>query len=234
MTTGFEDHCWKDIATPEMLKVYSAYARDVHVGEKPALVLIDLYNCVFEGGPRVVTDLVDQFPSSCGEYAWTAIAPTLALISACRKAAIPVIHVTAETREQTDMSGTRPAQRRRRSASSDAFEIKEEFKPHPTDIIVYKRRASGFFGTLLASHLVRLGAGSVIIAGETTSGCVRSTAVDSYSHGYHTVVVEECCFDRSSLIHKVNLFDIHHKYADVTRLDDVLSAIGRGKVNRAA
>ena len=28
------------------------------------------------------------------------------------------------------------------------------------------------------------------------SGCVRATAVDAYSHGYHVVLVEECCFDR--------------------------------------
>lgn len=234
MTTGFENHCWKDIVTPEMLKIYKAYARDVYVVDKPALLLIDLYNSVFEGGQRPVAELVDQFPSSCGEDAWNAIAPTLALISAARKAGIPVIHVTAETREQTDVSSSRPTQRRRRSANSDAFEIKDEFKPQPGDVIVYKRRASGFFGTLLASHLVRLGAGCVIIAGETTSGCVRATAVDSHSHGYHTVVVEECCFDRCLLTHKVNLFDIHHKYADVMHLDDVLSQIGSSRVNRAA
>jgi hypothetical protein len=29
-------------------------------------------------------------------------------------------------------------------------------------------------------------------------------------------------FDRSMLIHKVNLFDLHHKYADVLHLDGVL------------
>ena len=28
----------------------------------------------------------------------------------------------------------------------------------------------------------------------------------------HVVLVEECCFDRSLLSHKVNLFDMHHKY----------------------
>jgi maleamate amidohydrolase len=65
---------------------------------------------------------------------------------------------------------------------------------------------------------------SVVIVGETTSGCVRASAVDSYSNGFHTVVVEEGVFDRSIVSHKVNLFDLHHKYADVMHVDEVVSA----------
>ena len=78
-------------------------------------------------------------------------------------------------------------------------------------------------GTPLTAHLTQLGIQSVIICGETTSGCVRASAVDAYSHGYHVVLVEECCFDRSLLSHKVNLFDMHHKYADVMHTDEVVA-----------
>jgi len=35
------------------------------------------------------------------------------------------------------------------------------------------------------------------------------------------VVVEECCFDRNLLTHKVNLFDMHHKYAGDMRFDEI-------------
>jgi hypothetical protein len=38
-------------------------------------------------------------------------------------------------------------------------------------------------------------------------------------------IVEECVFDRSSLSHKVNLFDMHHKYCDVMKLDEVKEKI---------
>jgi maleamate amidohydrolase len=34
-------------------------------------------------------------------------------------------------------------------------------------------------------------------------------------------LVEECTFDRSEFIHKVNLFDLHHKYVHVMHLDEV-------------
>jgi hypothetical protein len=37
------------------------------------------------------------------------------------------------------------------------------------------------------------------------------------------VVVEECTYDRAMINHKVNLFDLHHKYADVMHIEEVLA-----------
>jgi nicotinamidase-related amidase len=102
------------------------------------------------------------------------------------------------------------------------MEIHEAFRPEPGDLVIHKQRASGFYGTPLAANLTMLGVNSLIVCGESTSGCVRASVVDAYSHGFHTVVVEECVFDRSALSHKVSLFDLHHKYADVMHLDEVL------------
>jgi hypothetical protein len=51
---------------------------------------------------------------------------------------------------------------------------------------------------------------------------VRASVVDGYNAGYATAVVEECVFDRNWLSHKVNLFDLNSKYADVMFLDEVL------------
>ena len=88
-------------------------------------------------------------------------------------------------------------------------------------MIIYKERASAFFGTPLIAHLKRRGVESLIVCGESTSGCVRASVVDAYSYGFHTVVVEEGCFDRSPLSHAINLFDVHHKYADVMHLAEL-------------
>jgi maleamate amidohydrolase len=47
-------------------------------------------------------------------------------------------------------------------------------------------------------------------------------------------LVEECCFDRSIISHKINLFDLHHKYADVMTIGEVvahLSAMGAPKAS---
>ena len=89
--------------------------------------------------------------------------------------------------------------------------------------MIYKERASAFFGTPLVTHLRKIGAESLIICGESTSGCVRASTVDAYSFGFHNALVEECTYDRSMLSHKVNLFDLHHKYADVMHVADVIA-----------
>src|SRR5262249_44896002 len=64
---------------------------------------------------------------------------------------------------------------------------------------------------------------SLIVCGESTSGCVRASVVDGYSNGFHVSVVEECTYDRAELTHKVNLFDLHHKYADVMHVEEVVA-----------
>jgi nicotinamidase-related amidase len=88
-------------------------------------------------------------------------------------------------------------------------------------VVIRKQRASVFQGTPLMSHLTLLGVRSLIVCGESTSGCVRASSVDAYSFGFHVSLVEECTYDRSEFIHKVNLFDLHHKYVDVMHLDEV-------------
>jgi isochorismate hydrolase len=63
---------------------------------------------------------------------------------------------------------------------------------------------------------------------------VRASSVDAYSNGFHVVRVEECCFDRSMLSHKVNLFDLHHKYADVMHVDEVVAHLNGLAVKKAS
>jgi maleamate amidohydrolase len=116
----------------------------------------------------------------------------------------------------------------------DGYAIYREFTVEPDDILITKQRASIFQGTPLYSHLSILGVNSLIVCGESTSGCVRASVVDGYSSGYHVTVVEECTYDRAELTHKVNLFDMHHKYADVMHVDEVLTHLDSLSLPRAA
>ena len=93
------------------------------------------------------------------------------------------------------------------------------------ELVLAKEKPSAFFGTPLASHLVALGADSLIVCGTTTSGCVRSTVVDAFSYNYRVTVVEDATFDRSATVHDVNLFDMDQKYADVRNSADVLASL---------
>jgi len=218
MARDFEDHCWKDIVDDEILEIYEPYRREVHVGRNPAVLAIDLYNKAYQGGNRPLREVNRRYPGSCGENAWKAIEPTQALLAAARRAGLPVIYTT----RHADTDGVRSTHRRMGKEAEELYHIKEELTPLPGELVIYKERASGFFGTPLIAHLRKIGADSLIILGESTSGCVRASTVDAYSYGFHTVVVEECTYDRSMLSHKVNLFDLHHKYADVMHLDEVI------------
>lgn len=217
----FENHCWKDVVDEEILQIYKSYARETYIGSKPALLAVDLYNLVYEGGPKPVLDLLDEYPSSCGINAWNAIEPTVKLLEAARSLDLPIVYATRKL--NTNKVST--FRKMKNNITDQSYEIKEEFKPQSNDLIIRKERASCFFDTGLAEYYRSKDIDTVIIFGESTSGCVRATVIEAYSHGFHPVVVEECCFDRSILNHKMNLFDMHHKYADVMHIEEVLQIL---------
>ena len=221
MNESFEDHCWRDIVPEDILTLYSHYARDVFVGPRAALLAIDLYELAYQGGPHPVAEVSKVYPSSCGEHAWNAIPPTVRLFNAARAAGLPIFYSTSDTRPQSSPAAVVATKRRGIPVDPEVYAIRPEFAPQPGDVVITKMRASAFFGTPLTAHLTQLGIQSLIVCGESTSGCVRASVVEGYSHGYHVTVAEECCFDRSPLSHKVNLFDMHHKYADVMNIDEI-------------
>ncbi|HEX9463113.1 MAG TPA: isochorismatase family protein [Alphaproteobacteria bacterium] len=223
MVSRFEDHCWQDVVAADVLEVYSHYERETFVGPSPALIAIDLYELAYQGGAKPVAEVVKTYPSSCGEYAWAAIEPTKRLFAAARAAGLPIFYSTSDVRPGSQPTKVTATKRRRVPTTADVYEIKAEFKPQAGDVVITKQRASAFYGTPLLAHLTQLGVQTVIVCGESTSGCVRASAVDAYSNGFHVVLVEECCFDRHLLSHKVNLFDLHHKYADVIHVDEVVT-----------
>lgn len=221
----FEDHCWKDVIDADTLKVYECYRRDTFVGEKPAVLAIDLYNLVYEGGPRPPVETTAQHYNTCGQFAHAAIEPTKKLLAAARRAKLPIFYCTQETRPQNRPWGV-GSTRSLVKLDPSVFGIYHEFTPAPEDVVITKQRASIFQGTPIVSHLNYLGIKSLIVCGESTSGCVRASCVDAYSLGYHVSLVAECTYDRSALIHKVNLFDLAHKYVDVMHVDEVVGHIG--------
>ena len=205
----------------ELLQLARRSTRDVQVGESPALLAVDLYERVYRGGALPIGEVAKAFPNACGEMAWSAIPPTVRLFEAARGAGLPIFYTTDETSSEARLQGFWTNWNRQRLDPAD-FEIRAEWAPQPGDIVIRKQRASAFFGTPLAAQLNMLGVRSVVICGESTSGCVRASAVEAQEHGFHVVVVEECCFDRNIVSHKVSLFDLHHKYADVMHLDEVV------------
>jgi nicotinamidase-related amidase len=179
-----------------------------------------------------VIEINRKHRGACGDYAWNAIAPTVRLFAAARAAGCPVIYTTSNSNNR--VSATNRQRTGRENDPADSWDIKKEFAPEPNDLIIRKERASGFFGTPMVAHLNRMGVESIILCGESTSGCLRASTVDAFSYGYHVVVAEEACFDRSLISHKIALFDLHHKYADVLHVDDIVAQLAARGGRRAA
>jgi maleamate amidohydrolase len=187
-------------------------------GRRLAIVAVDLYDLVYDGGAKPVADLIETHPASCGEFAWRALPPTIELFACARDHGVPVIHVTYDTRLETDPRTVHPTNRKRRQPDLALYRIKEELAPLPGELVIYKKRASAFFGTPLMAFLNELRVDALIVVGESTSGCVRSSVVEAWSHGYPVAVVADCVFDRCDLIQQASLFDLHLKYAQVMDL----------------
>lgn len=215
-----DEHCWTDMVDGPTQRQYSAYARPLGIGPRPALLLIDLYNLVFAGGAQPPTELCERYPSTCGQYAHAALPGITRLLEAARSTGTPVLHVTVG-----DRPGISATNRTGGPEALDDYAFHPQCAPVEGEPVVRKDRASAFYGTSLVAQLVRRGIDTLIVAGETTSGCVRASVVDGYSNGFHMVMAEDAVFDRSWMSHCVNLFDLHHKYADVMKSDTILGLL---------
>lgn len=220
------EHLWSDVVDAPTRALLATRAVVPFAGKRPAVVAVDLYDLVYDGGSRPVRELMTQFPASCGEHAWQALPATVRLYAAAREAGVPLVHVTYDSRPETN-SRVNPTNRRRRQPDLSLYRIKEELQPRDDELVVYKKRASAFFGTPLAASLNEMGVDSLFIVGESTSGCVRSSVVEAWSLGYPVAVIADCVFDRCGLSHKASLFDMHLKYATVIEIEEACALLRR-------
>jgi maleamate amidohydrolase len=197
-----------------------------HPGTQPALVLIDLYRWVFGDEPLPLDAATATWPGSCGLPAWEALPHLRRLLAAARAAGIPVVHTTEDPRSPI---ASWVATRRQGSVPDERwysrFEIVDDVRPIDGELVLVKEAPSAFWGTPLSFHLSAAHVDTVIVAGESTSGCVRATVVDARTHRFDVIVPAECVFDRHELAHAASLFDMHNKYADVLPVDDVIALV---------
>jgi maleamate amidohydrolase len=221
---------WDGLISDGERAVYEAagYGKRGTWGARPALLVVDV-NYNFTGDrPEPILESIKRFRNSCGEIAWQVIPRIATLLDVARQRGVPVLYSTQGYRPDAAGAGSWGQKNSRVTTPSEeslrfGTEIVKEIAPRPDEIVVRKDKPSAFFGTALASHLVARAVDTVIIAGTTTSGCVRATAVDAFSYNYRVVVVEDCVFDRTVTPHRANLFDLQSKYADVVPGADVVS-----------
>jgi nicotinamidase-related amidase len=181
-------------------------------GRRPALLVIDFVRAY----------LVEGSPLYAGAEPARAAAQTL--LQAARRSAIPVIHTNVQYQPGGRDGGVFfrkvPALKCfEAGAHPDLAAFATGLEPVAGETVITKQYASAFFGTTLASTLTSLGVDTLLIAGVSTSGCVRASAVDSCQHGFIPLVVRDAVADRHPAPHEANLFDLQAKYAEVVGLE---------------
>jgi maleamate amidohydrolase len=216
---SYGKQAWEALLGPEELAVLERFGagRRVGFGTAPAVVVIDAQNYMVGNPGR--SDVV--YPSACGPMAEEALAVLRVLLTEARRQQILVVYTKYEVRRDgLDMGVYRmkrgfPATEGWCLEGSEGAEIAPAVAPETGDVVLVKKRPSAFWGTPLLGLLIAHNIDTLIVAGGSTSNCVRATAVDAMSYGYRTIVVEDCVFDRLGLCHAVSLFDLDRQYADV-------------------
>jgi maleamate amidohydrolase len=186
----------------------------VGFGASPALLVIDFTRAYTTPGSPLFAEGVVH-----------AVRETVPLLAAARTAGIPVIHTKVLYHPSGADGGwfvRKVPALRRMVAGEPLAEIDPAVAPRPEEVVIAKQYPSPFFGTPLAPMLTALGVDTLILAGCSTSGCVRAGAVDGLQHGYRVIVPRECVGDRHEAPHDASLFDINAKYGDVVGREEVL------------
>jgi maleamate amidohydrolase len=193
--------------------------RTLRLGQRPAVILVDLYRAVYGDRPAPLLEAIETWPYSCGLAGWEALPPIQHLLRVARERGLPVVHTTGMAIGAPKADSVDP------NGQGGGYEIVESVAPLAGELVIRKAAPSAFWGTPLIAHLQQLGVDSLIVAGESTSGCVRATVVDARTYGYAVAIPEQCVFDRTEASHAMSLFDLARKYAAVAPLDAVLTEL---------
>jgi maleamate amidohydrolase len=184
-------------------------------GQRPAVILVDFANAYYD----------PDSPLYGGEGCQIALDNAARLAPASRAAGVPVIF-TEVLYQPGGVDGGAFYSKVPALSCFDAGQKTQKLELPLTvekdDIVISKQYPSAFFGTSLAATLRWLKIDTLLICGVTTSGCVRATCIDSISHGFVTLIVEDAVGDRADGPHQANLFDMSAKYADLLGTDEAI------------
>ena len=200
------------------LEIYhkQGFGNSSGIGQRPALLIVDFVNGF--ANP-------DQFGGgNIGE----AIENTRGLLAEARTLGLPIAFtrvVYADDGSDAGVFTLKAPALTQLTEGAFGSQIVDQLKPRDGEYIVRKTQPSAFFGTNLTAWYVSKGVDTVIIAGCTTSGCIRASVIDSMSYNFRTVVASDCVGDRALGPHEANLFDMEQKYADLMSSSGILAIL---------
>lgn len=157
-----------------------------------------------------------------------AIRATVKALAWARQRGCPVAHtriVFSEAAVDTDVLCLKVPTLRALTEDAASGQIVPELQPIRGELVVRKAAPSAFFETNLRSWLTQKRIETLLVAGSTTSGCVRASVVDAMSCGFKPIVLVDCVGDRALAPHEASLFDMQQKYADLMTFSEVAQSM---------
>ena len=180
-----------------------------------ALLIVDMLKDFFDEGGAMVL-----------EGGKALYRPHQKLLAAARAVGMPVLWLNQSLPPDDSLFEMRAVHC---LAGSWGAEVVDELPVEESDIVIPKRRYSGFFQTTLDLSLRERGIDTVIVTGVVTNICVRSTVHDAFFLRYKVLVPEDLVMATSPQAQAVTLYDIDTHYGDVTKLDQVLAVLQRAR-----
>lgn len=230
---AMHDQDWMaDLPHEEQAWARDEAARAPRAPRKPALVVVDVTYAFTGLEGQTLEESIAEFITAAGPIAWRAMPRIARLIAVFRANGHPVVF-TRSAPANTPFVGRSTKSKKVAPAMSERDNtIPPVIAPRNGEWVLEKERASAFFQTALPAYLVRRGVDAVAVCGVSTSGCVRATVADSFSHGYETWIVEDACFDRSRFLHSANLFDMQRQFGAVLSVSDVERTLSQRRRGR--
>ncbi|MBL8642522.1 MAG: isochorismatase family protein [Rhodospirillaceae bacterium] len=192
----------------------AGFGGSLDFGKKPCLLHIDFARAYID--------------KTCSLYAGVESSAEAAkeILGEARKAGIMIVHTRVEFTPGGADGGVffrKVPALRNFERGSPYGQFVEGLEPLPSEVVITKQYASAFFGTNLASTLTAAGIDTLLLAGWSTSGCVRASTLDACQSGFVPIVIREAVGDRHQAPHESNLFDLQAKYAEVKSKDEVIA-----------
>lgn len=183
-------------------------------GEKPGIVVVDF----------MIAFTDPAYPLGGAPLVLRAMENTAKLLAVARRHGVPVANCNTAYMNEREMPYWKVgAVRQTFLHDHPSAPIDPRVHDPSYDLTVTKKGPSIFFNTGVSDYFTKERVDTVIITGCNTSGCIRATAIDSFSYRYRTIVPEDCVGDIEEGPHRDNLRDIGRRYVDVSDVGTVIA-----------
>lgn len=107
------------------------------------------------------------------------------------------------------------------------YQILDELKPEPGELVVSKTTRNAFVGTGLDHKMRMIGIDTVVISGAVTEICVASTARGAWDLGYKVILLNDACAGFSEEDHNLTMRSFSLYFSRVMDVEELISWVSQ-------